>query len=187
MFSSSTNESFQSIRFTNTRSTDTKPTDELDRGVKRGLSLLDSSTTCDINETLVDTSDVESDWFEGSTAKERSNTKAIYKHSVRRYPEPEVDRSRRENGRALFFSQRHPHLYDENGELKHELARKEGHGHRLPTVPRRKRLRSNDHGTTCRSSTSQGLSSSSSRSNQPIKREEEPTYFNEVVPDSEEE
>ncbi|KAK1224151.1 hypothetical protein PQX77_012955 [Marasmius sp. AFHP31] len=166
---------------------DTKPTGELDRGVKRKLSLLDSPTTCDVDDTLVDTSDVESEWFEGSTAKERSNTKAVYKHSVRRYPEPEVDRSRRENGRALFFSQRHPHLYDENGKLKHELARKEGHGHRLPTIPQRKRLRPNDRDTTCRSSTSQGLSSSSSRSNQQIKREGEPTYLDEVIPDSEEE
>ncbi|KAL0056994.1 hypothetical protein AAF712_016388 [Marasmius tenuissimus] len=146
-------------------------------------------------ETLVDLdpsgeeSEVESDWFEGPGEKVKATQKQQYLRYIRRYPSPELDRRRRESGRFLWFSQQHPHLYDENGRLNHEQARREGHGWRLPTFPPRKRVRV-DRTLTASSvgSLSAGLGTCSNRWNAQaqVKREEAPD-LSEIVPDSEEE
>ncbi|KAJ8074149.1 hypothetical protein PM082_012441 [Marasmius tenuissimus] len=146
-------------------------------------------------ETLVDPessdeeSEFESDWFEGPGEKIKASQKQQYLRYVRRYPSPELDRLRRESGRFLWFSQKHPHLYDENGRLNHEQARKEGHGWRLPTFPPRKRARVDKNSTGLRVGPQTArLSAGSSRWNARMEAMQEDTSgLDEIVPDSEEE
>ncbi|KAJ8075192.1 hypothetical protein PM082_019520 [Marasmius tenuissimus] len=124
---------------------------------------------------------VNSDCFDGKDAKERRMKKIHYKCGMRTY-DPEKDRRRRSSKRlGLWFSQKHPHLYDQNGQLNHAQARKEGHGSYLPKYRTRKRRKTRQPPEAVQKP-ALGLSPHSHRHNQQPKRENM-----DIVPDSEEE